>query len=156
MWTFTKVRRLVYGFLWFTGYLPFISRDMGYYVQFQGYCFFLQNIQIQSRNTNNIKENHFKFPTREEKLYVHDMASLSRPGPLGRLYLVARKHFIYISSPKMLKEVEVTAYYIYTQKNNWRIFRFSPFSNIQYNENFTTYACISYFQTTAIKIDVLF
>ena len=38
-------------------------------------------IQIQSRNTNNINKNHFNFSTKEEKLYVHDMASLSRPGP---------------------------------------------------------------------------
>ena len=31
----------------------------------------------------------------------------------------------------------------YTQKNNWRIFRFSSISNIQYNKNYTNYACIS-------------
>ena len=69
----------------------FTSRDKGYFpFCFQGYgilcsisgilLFFLQNIQIQSRNTNNIKRNHFNFSTKEEKLYVHDMASLSRPG----------------------------------------------------------------------------
>ena len=34
-----------------------------------------------SRNTNNINRNHFKFSTKEEKLYVHDMASLSRLSP---------------------------------------------------------------------------
>ena len=31
----------------------------------------------------------------------------------------------------------------YTQKNNWRIFGFSPISNIQFKKNFTNYACIS-------------
>ena len=31
----------------------------------------------------------------------------------------------------------------YTQKNNWRIFGFSPISNIQYNKNLTNYARIS-------------
>ena len=47
--------------------------------------FFLQNIQIQSRNTNKINKNHFKFSTKEENLNVHNMASLSRPGPLDRV-----------------------------------------------------------------------
>ena len=70
----------------------FTSRDIGYFsFYFQGYgilcsisgilLFFHQNIQIQSRNTNNINKNHFRFSTKEEKLYVQDMASLSRPGP---------------------------------------------------------------------------
>ena len=63
----------------------FTSRGIGYFpVYFQGYgilcsisgilLFFFQNIQIQSRNTNNINKNHFKFSTEEEKLYAHDMA----------------------------------------------------------------------------------
>ena len=49
--------------------------------------FSLQNIQMQSRNTNNINTSHFNFSTKEEKLDVHDylVASLSRPGPLDRV-----------------------------------------------------------------------
>ena len=43
------------------------------------------SLQIQSRNTNNINKNHFKFSAKEEKLYVHYLASLSRPGPLDRV-----------------------------------------------------------------------
>ena len=68
----------------------FTSRDIGYFpFNFQGYrilysisgilLFFLQNIQIQSINTNNINKNHLN-------VYVHDMASLSRPGPIKTVY----------------------------------------------------------------------
>ena len=32
-----------------------------------------------------INKNHFNFSTKEEKLYVHDMASLSRRGPQDRV-----------------------------------------------------------------------
>ena len=39
----------------------------------------------QSKNTNNINRNHFKFSTKEEKLYVHDLAKLSPLGPLDRV-----------------------------------------------------------------------
>ena len=57
---------------------------MGYYVQFQGYCyfptFFFTNTQIQSRNTININKKSFQVFTKEEKLYV-----LSQPGPLDRV-----------------------------------------------------------------------
>ena len=74
----------------------FTSRDIGFFpFYFQGYgilcsisgilLFFLQSIKIQSRNTNNINKNDFKFSTKEEQLYVQDMASLSRLGPLDRV-----------------------------------------------------------------------
>ena len=67
----------------------FTSRDIGYFpFNFQGYgiicsisgmvlCF-VQNIQIQSRNTNNTNKTHFKFSTREKKLYVHGTTQTSR------------------------------------------------------------------------------
>ena len=42
-------------------------------------------MQIQSRNTNYINKNHLKFSAMEEKLYVHEMASISRVGPLDRV-----------------------------------------------------------------------
>ena len=48
-----------------------------------------QNIQIQNRNTYNLNKNHLKFSTKEEKLYVHDMASLSRPAHLDRVTCIA-------------------------------------------------------------------
>ena len=74
----------------------FTSRDIGYFpFYFQGYgilrsisgilVFFLQNIKIQRRNTNNINKNRLKFSTKGEQLYVQDMASLSRIGPLDRV-----------------------------------------------------------------------
>ena len=37
-------------------------------------------------NINNVNKNYFKFYTKEEKLHVHNMASLSRRGPLDRVY----------------------------------------------------------------------
>ena len=49
---------------------------MGYYVQFQGYCYF----PPKYTNTKYININHLNFSNKEEKLYVHDMTSLSRPG----------------------------------------------------------------------------
>ena len=89
--------RRVYGVLGIQDICHFNSRDIGYFpFYFQGYgilcsisgilLFFLQNIQIQSRNTNNINKNQFKFSTKEEKLYAQDMASLSQSlGPLDRV-----------------------------------------------------------------------
>ena len=62
--------------------LPGLCDTMFY---FRDTAIFLQNIKIQSRNTNNINKNHFKFTTKEEQLYVQDMASLSRMGPLDRV-----------------------------------------------------------------------
>ena len=39
---------------------------------------FLNSIQMQNRNSNNIYKYHFKISTKEEQLYVQDMASLSQ------------------------------------------------------------------------------
>ena len=95
-WYFPKFIEACIGVLGIQGICHFTSRDIGYFpFCFQGYVilcsisgilqFSLQNIQMQSRNTNKINTNHFNFSTKEEKLDVHDMASLSRPGPLDRV-----------------------------------------------------------------------
>ena len=65
---FYQYKEVCIGVLGIQATFHFTSRDMGYYVQFQGYCFFLLNIQIQSRNINNINTDHFKLSTKEDKL----------------------------------------------------------------------------------------
>ena len=91
-----QIEEACIGVLGIQDICQFTLRDIGYFpFYFQGYgilcsisgilLFYLQNIQIQSINTNNINKNPFKFSSKEEKLYVHDMASFSRPGPLDRV-----------------------------------------------------------------------
>ena len=57
---------------------------------------FLHIIQIQSRNTYNIHKNHFKISTKEEQLYVQDMASLSHGIVLFevRMYIHGKKLYL--------------------------------------------------------------
>ena len=76
------------GVLWIQAVCHFTSRDIGYFpFYFQGYGIInsISGILLFALKYTNTEDINFKFSTKEEQLYVQDMASLCRPGPLDRV-----------------------------------------------------------------------